>query len=80
MKTSNNNDNNIIITDTASLVPPFENIGFLEAKWLEIIKELVEHGNKNILKNVELHLVMEERRQEENNNKEITSGVLDIKK
>jgi hypothetical protein len=45
-----------------------------------VLKELVEHGNKNILKNVELHLIMEERSQEENNNKEITSGMLDVKR
>jgi hypothetical protein len=28
----NNDNNNIITTDVASLIPPFETIGFLEAK------------------------------------------------
>ena len=33
------------------------------------------------MKNVELHLIIEERSQEEDNNiKEVTSGILDIKK
>jgi hypothetical protein len=72
------NNSNIITTDVASLVPPFETIGFLEAKWLEVLKELVEYGDKNILANFELYLVMEERREEEYA-KEVTSGILDIK-
>src|SRR5919201_3651468 len=56
---NNNNDNNgIITTDTASLIPPFGTIGFLESKWLDILKELVEYGNKNILGNFKLYLVM----------------------
>jgi hypothetical protein len=46
-----NDKNNIIITDIASLIPPFETIGFLEAKWVEVLKELVQYGNKNILGN-----------------------------
>ena len=58
---SNQDKNTVDTTTVTCLAPPFQNIGFLETKWLEIIKELVEHGNKNILKNVELHLVMEER-------------------
>ena len=53
-----------------------ELVGFLEAKWLEVIKELVEYGNKNILANFQLYLVMEERRVEEYA-KEVT-GILDI--
>jgi hypothetical protein len=76
---SNNNDNNIIITDTVSLVPPFEAIRFLETKWLEVLKELVEYGNKNILRNFQLYLVMEEKR-EEQYVKEVTSGILELKK
>jgi hypothetical protein len=32
---SNNNDDNIITTDVASLIPPFETIGFLEANGLK---------------------------------------------
>ena len=76
---NNNNDDNIITTDIAALIPPFETIGFLEAKWLEVLRELVEYGNKNILGNFELYLVMEERRGEEYA-KEVTSGILDIKK
>ena len=74
------NNSNIITTDVASLVPPFETIGFLEAKWLEVLKELVEYGDKNILANFELYLVMEERRGEEEYAKEVTSGILDIKR
>ena len=79
---SNQHNKNTVDTTTVTcLAPPFQNIGFLETKWLEIIKELVEHGNKNILKNVELHLVMEERTPDDNNGgKEVTSGILDIKK
>ena len=78
---NNNNDNNgIITTDTASLIPPFETIGFLESKWLDILKELVEYGNKNILGNFKLYLVMEEKRGEEQYVKEVSSGVLDIKR
>jgi hypothetical protein len=73
------NNNTFIITDVASLVPPFDTIGFLEAKWLEVLKELVEYGNKNILGNFALYLVMEERRGEQYV-KEVTSGILDIKK
>jgi hypothetical protein len=76
----NNSDNNIITTDVASLIPPFETIGFLEAKWLEVSKELVEYGNKNILGNFVLYLVMEEIRVEKYA-KEATRGcILDIKK
>jgi hypothetical protein len=60
--------NNIIKSNIDFLVPPFQTIGFLESKWFEIIKELVEYGNKNILGNFKLYLVMEDRRQEENNN------------
>jgi hypothetical protein len=77
----NTNDNNIITTAAAAsyLLPPFETIGFLEAKWLEVLKELVEYGNKNILGNIELYLVMEEER-EEKYVKEVTSGILDVKK
>jgi hypothetical protein len=63
--TNTNSNNNIITTDSASLIPPFETIGFLEAKWLEVLKGLVEYGNKNILGNFALYLVMEERRVEE---------------
>ena len=44
-----------------SLAPPFQNMGFLETKWLGTLKELVQHGNKNIYKNVVLHLIIEER-------------------
>jgi hypothetical protein len=76
---SNNDNNNVITTDVATLVPPFETIGFLEAKWLEVLKELVEYGNKNILGNFMLYLVMEEKR-EEQYVKEVTSWILDIKK
>jgi hypothetical protein len=68
-----------ITTNVASLIPPFETIGFLEAKWLEVLRELVEYGNKNILRNFALYLVTEERRGEEYA-KEATSGILDIKK
>jgi hypothetical protein len=50
----------------------------LEAKWLEVLKELVEYGNKNVLGNFVLYLVMEERRGEDYA-KEVTSGILDIK-
>jgi hypothetical protein len=77
----NSNDNNSIITaDVASLIPPFETIGFLENKWLEVLEQLVEYGNKNILGNFVLYLIMEERRGEEYV-KEATSGcILDIKK
>jgi hypothetical protein len=74
----NNNNNTFIITDVASLIPPFDTIGFLEAKWLEVLKELVEYGNKNILGNFVLCLVMEEKRGEEYA-KEVFSGILDIK-
>jgi hypothetical protein len=80
---SNQDNKNIVTTSIAYLAPPFQNIGFLETKWLEIIKGLVKYGNKNILKNVKLHLIMEERIQEENNNtKEATirGSILDIKK
>src|SRR5919201_3391464 len=74
-----NNNNNIITIDvtSSSLIPPFETIGFLESKWPDILKELV-YGNKNILGNFTLYLVMEERRREEYA-KEVTSGILDIK-
>jgi hypothetical protein len=75
-----NNNNNIITTDVATLVPPFETIGFLETKWLEVLKELVEYGNQNILGNFMLYLVMEGRRGREEYAKEVTSGILDIKK
>jgi hypothetical protein len=51
----------------------------LEGKWLEVLKELVEYSNKNILGNFELYLVMEERRGEQYI-KEVTSGILDIKR
>jgi hypothetical protein len=47
---SNQDKNTVDTTTVTCLAPPFQNIGFLETKWLEIIKELVEHGNKNILK------------------------------
>jgi hypothetical protein len=50
----------------------------LEAKRLEVLKELVEYGNKNILGNFTLYLVMEERRGEDYA-KELPSGILDIK-
>jgi hypothetical protein len=43
------------------------------------LKELVEYGDKNILANFELYLVMEERREEEYA-KEVSSGILDIKR
>jgi hypothetical protein len=43
------------------------------------LKELVEYGNKNILGNFELYLVIEEKR-EERYVKEATSGILDIKR
>jgi hypothetical protein len=59
----NGNNNNIITTYVATLIPPFETIGFLEAKWLEVLKELVEYGNKNILGNFMLYLVMEEKKE-----------------
>ena len=71
----NNNDNNIITTDVASLIPPFETIGFFEGKWLEVLKELVEYGNKNILRNFTLYLVMAERRVEEEYAKEVTRDI-----
>jgi hypothetical protein len=78
---TNDNNNNIITTDAAAasayLLPPFETIGFLEAKWFEVLKELVEYGNKNILGNFALYLVMEERRVEEYA-KQVTNGILDI--
>jgi hypothetical protein len=45
----NNNDNKIITTDVASLIPPFETIGFLESKWLEVLKGLVEYGNNKFI-------------------------------
>ena len=74
-----NNNNNIITIDvtSSSLIPSFETIGFLESKWPDILKELV-YGNKNILGNFTLYLVMEERRREEYA-KEVTSDILDIK-
>ena len=50
---SNNNTTDIA---SLSLVPPFQTIGFLESKWLEMIKELVEHGNNNLLGNFKLYL------------------------
>jgi hypothetical protein len=59
---SSNQDKSIVTTSIASLAPLFQNIGFLETKWLEILKELVEHGNKDILKNVELHLIIKNAR------------------
>ena len=59
------NNKETTATDTAiislSLVPPFQTIGFLESKWLEMIKELVEYGNKHILGNFKLYLAMEEK-------------------
>jgi hypothetical protein len=80
-KNTNNDNNNIITTDAAAassyLLLPFETIGFLETKWVEVLKELVEYGNKNILGNFALYLVMEEKRVEEYA-KEVTSGILDI--
>ena len=63
-----------------SLSPPFQTMGFLESKWLEMIKELVEYGNKNILGNFKLYLVMEEKREGEEDTKEITTSILDIKR
>jgi hypothetical protein len=54
---SNNNNNTTDIASLSlSLVPPFQTIGFLESKWLEMIKELVEHGNNNLLGNFKLYL------------------------
>jgi hypothetical protein len=50
----------------------------LEAKWVEVLTELVEYSNKNILRNFTLHLVMVERRRE-GYVKEVTSGILEIK-
>ena len=82
IKEEHNNNKETTTTDIASLSlsPPFQTIGFLESKWLEMIKELVDYGNKNLLGNFKLYLVMEERRQEGNNNKEVTNSILDIKK
>jgi hypothetical protein len=43
-KNTNNENNNIITTDAAAassyLLPPFETIGFLEAKWLEVFERI----------------------------------------
>jgi hypothetical protein len=81
IKEEHNNNKETTTTDIASLslslVPPFQTIGFLERKWLEMIKELVDYGNKNILGNFKLYLVIEEKSEEET--KEITNGILDIK-
>jgi hypothetical protein len=78
------NNKETTTTDIASLslslVPPFQTIGFLESKWFEIIKELVEYGNKNILGNFKLCLSMEEKREGEEKVKEMTTSILDIKK
>ena len=85
IKEEHNNNKETTTTDIASLslslVPPFQTIGFLERKWLEMIKELVDYGNKNILGNFKLYLVMEEKNGEEGEEtKEITTSILDIKK
>jgi hypothetical protein len=79
---SNNNNNKeipAIDTTITSLVPPFQTMGFLESKWLEMIKELVEYGNKNILRNFKLYLTVEEKREGEES-KEISNCILDIKR
>jgi hypothetical protein len=44
-----------------------------------MIMELVEYGNKNILGNFKLYLAMEEKREGEET-KEISNGILDIKR
>ena len=44
-----------------------------------MIKELVDYGNKNIVGNFKLYLVMEEKREGEDT-KEITTSILDIKR
>jgi|SRR5919197_1416206 hypothetical protein len=80
---SNNNNKEIttITTDITSLVPPFQTIGFLESKWIEIVQELVKYGNKNILGNFKLYLAMEEKNGNgEEEVKEITTSILDVKK
>jgi hypothetical protein len=76
--TSKNNTSSIINIADITPLPPFQTVGFLETKWLEVLKEFVEYGNKNILGNFKLYLVMEEKRQEET--KEVTNGILDIKR
>jgi hypothetical protein len=76
---NNNNNKKTTTTDITSLAPPFQTIGLLESKWLEMIKELVEYGNKNILGNFKLYLAMEEKREGEET-KEIITSILDIKK
>jgi hypothetical protein len=79
IKEEDSNNKETTTTDITSLVPPFQTIGFLESKWLEMITELVEYGNKNILGNFKLYLVMEEKREGEDT-KEITTSILDIKR
>ena len=67
-QTSNNTNtiNNINDISSSSLVAPFQTIGFLESKWLEVLKELVEYGNNNILGSFKLSLAVEEKGQENN--------------
>ena len=81
-KEPNNRNTNTIdkIDDITSLIAPFQTIGFLEAKWLEVLKELVEYGNNNILGSFKLSLAVEEKGQENNTTKEVFSGILDIKR
>ena len=62
-QTNTNNINDII-----ALIAPFQTIGFLESKWLEVLKELVEYGNNNILGSFKLSLAAEEKKGHENNN------------
>ena len=78
---------NIDITSSSSLIAPFQTVGFLESKWLEVLKDLVEYGNKNILGSFKLYLTVEEKGQQNNNEattntkiKEVFSGILDIKR
>jgi hypothetical protein len=45
-----------------------------------VLKELVEYGNTNILGNFRLYLAMGEKREGEEDTKEITTSILDIKR
>ena len=74
---NNNKETTTTDIDSISLAPPFQTMGFLGSKWLEVLKELVDYGNKKLLRNSKLYLVIEEKREE---TKEVTNGILDIKR
>ena len=81
---NNNNANSINNIDITSLILPFQTIGFLETKWLEVLKELIEYGNNNILGSLKLYLAVAEKGQQQEEIpagvKEVFSGILDLKK